>query len=237
VRGLLYLATSTATPTRKLYQKAPGGRLAQEQEEKTPIQRVWQRGVGQLYREWKHTAGIYQCVVAFHREALLQPQHCIAWFETHFRCARHYQVNKQWHNFRPDAVLEYVVKSQERMRRFHLWIERDGGTMGSRALREKWQTYGMYLRSLEWRARMSTGVLPLLVIIVPDRGRLNRMTRLVQEILGDGAPLHVRITTQDLFHERGPLATIWTAVLPLPSEQSSRLQRLLDMEVVGSTRS
>ena len=145
----------------------PGGRLAQEQVEKTPIRRTWQRGVGQLYREWKHTSGIYECVVAFHRAVQSQPNHRIAWFETHFRCARHYQINKKWHNFRPDAVLEYVVKSQEQTRRFHLWIEWDGGTMGSNALREKWCTYEIYMRSLEWRTYMSRGVLPLLLIDCP----------------------------------------------------------------------
>ena len=215
----------------QLYQKVPGGRLAQEQVEKTPIRRTWQRGVGQLYREWNHTAGIYQCVVAFHRAVQSQPDHRIAWFETHFRCARHYQINKKWHNFRPDAVLEYVVKSQEHTRRFHLWIEWDGGTMGSNALREKWRTYEIYMRSLEWRTRMSTGVLPLLLIIVPDRSQQDRVTRLVQEVFGSATSLYVRITTQDLLYEHGVLAWIWTEVVPRPAER--HLRALLDLKLMN----
>jgi hypothetical protein len=227
VRGLLYLAASQAIPAHQLYQKAPGGK-PEKVEEKTPVRRVWQRGVGQLYREWNHTAGIYQCVVAFHRQALLQPDHRIAWFETHFRCARHYQVNKKWHNFRPDAVLEYMVKSEEQTRRFHMWIEWDGGTMGSLALREKWRTYEIYMRSLEWRTYMSRGVLPLLLIIVPDRSQQDRVTRLVQEVFGATTLLHVRITTQDLLHEHGPGATIWTEVVPCPAKRHLRV--LLDLQ-------
>jgi hypothetical protein len=231
VRGLLYLSASTATPTRQLYQKAPGGKRAQEEEKTTPVQRVWQRGVGQLYREWNHTAGIYACVVAFHKAVQSRVSHRIAWFETHFRCARHYQINKHWHNFRPDAVLSYIVKEEAYTRRYHLWIEWDGGTMKSKALREKWRTYGIYMRSLEWRARMSTGVLPLLLIIVPNRSQQNRVTRLVQEVFGDTTALHVRITTQDLLHEYGPLGTIWTEVVPRPAKR--HIRALLDLQVMN----
>ena len=227
-RGLLYLAASTATPVRKLYNPAKGERLVQEQGEKTPVRRVWQRGVGQLYREWKHTRGVYQCVVAFHREALLQPNHRIAWFETHFRCARHYQINKKWHNFRPDAVLEYVVNSQEHTHRFHFWIEWDGGTMGSNALREKWRTYQIYMRSLEWRTSMSRGVQPLLLIIVPNCSQQDRVTRLVQEVFGSTTSLYVRVTTQDLLYVHGPLARIWTEIVPRPTER--HLRALLDLQ-------
>jgi hypothetical protein len=231
VRGLLSLSASTATPTRQLTQKAPGGKRAQEEEKTTPIQRVWQRGVGQLYREWKHTAGTYACVVAFHKAVQSHVSHRIAWFETHFRCARHYQINKQWHNFRPDAVLEYVVKQETYTRRYHLWIEWDGGTMKSRALREKWRTYWIYMRSLEWPARMSTGILPLLLIIVPNRSQQDRVTHLVQEVFGDTTLLYVRITTQDLLHEHGPLAAIWMEVVPRPAKRY--LRALLDLQFIN----
>lgn len=224
VRGLRYLAASTAISPKQLYQKAPG-RKPEKAEEKT---RIWQRGIGQLYREWKHTAGVYQCVVAFHRAVQSQPDHRIAWFETHFRCARRYQVNKKWHNFRPDAVLEYVVKYREHTRQFHLWIEWDGGTMGSLALREKWHTYEIYMRSLEWRSYTSRGVLPLLLIIVPDRSQQDRVTRLVQEVFSNTTSLYVRITTQNLLYEHGPLATIWTEVVPRPPIR--HLRALLDFQ-------
>jgi hypothetical protein len=228
VRGLRYLAASTGVSTRKLYQRAPGGRI--DMREKTPIQ----RGVGQLYREWNHTAGTYQCVVAFHLLTELQQNHRIAWFETHFRCARHYQTNKKWHNFRPDAVLEYVVEEEEHTRRFHLWIEWDGGTMGSDALREKWRTYEIYLRSLEWRSYMSRGVQPLLLIIVPDLAQQNRVTRLVQEVFGNTTSLHVRITIQNLLHEHGAGAVIWTEVLPRPDH--SHLSALFDEHLTNDVR-
>jgi hypothetical protein len=127
-------------------------------------------------------------------------------------------------------VLEYVVK-EESIRRYHLWIEWDGGTMKSKALREKWRTYGIYIRSLEWRARMSTGILPLLLIIVPNRSQQDRVTHLVQEVFGDTTALYVRTTTQDLFHEHGPLATIWTEVVPCLAKR--HLRALLDLQVMN----
>jgi Replication-relaxation len=233
-RGLLYISASTATPMRDLYRRAPGGKPAVPKEQTKPLQRLWQRGVGQLYQEWRHTAGVYSCVVAFHKAVQSRASHRIAWFETHFRCARHYQINKRWHNFRPDAVLSYVVKEETYTRRYHLWIEWDGGTMKSRALREKWHTYAIYMRSLEWRSRMSTGVHPLLLIIVPNRSQQDRVTRLVQEVFGETTALHVRITTQDLLHEHGPLGTIWMEVVPRPAKHQTRLRALLDLSMSAS---
>lgn len=187
-------------------------------------------------RDWSHTRGVYRCLVAFHRAAQAQPTHSIIWFETHFRCARRYRMSGIWHNFRPDAVVEYAVKQERGRQRFHFWLEWDSGTMGNKALRAKIETYRFYSRSLEWRRRMNTGVVALLLIIVPHRSQHDRIMRLVREVIG-GTTLHVRMTSWELLQEHGPLAKIWTAVLPLPSEQPSRLRRLLDMEVARSTRS
>ena len=53
------------------------------------------------------------------------------------------------------------------------------------------------------------------------------MTRLVQEVFGATASLYVRVTTQDLLHEHGPLATIWTEVVPRSAER--HLRALLDL--------
>jgi len=125
-------------------------------------------------------------------------------------------------------VLEYVVKLEEHTRRFHLWIEWDGGTMGSNALREKWHTYEIYMRSLEWRSYMSRGIVPLLLILVPDRSQQDRVTRLVQEVFENTTSLYMRITTQNLLYEHGPLATIWTDVVPRPATR--HLRALLDLQ-------
>jgi DNA-binding MarR family transcriptional regulator len=224
-RGLLSLSASSALKISKLYQRGMG-RKHKRSGRQTPVQ----RGVGQLYREWEHTRGVYHTVVAFFQAAAHHPEQSMAWFETHFRCARHYQLNKRWHNFRPDAVLEYIVKQGDRTRRFHFWIEWDGGTMGSKALQEKWQTYEIYLRSSVWRSRTSTEVLPLLLIIVPDLTQQHRVTHLVQEVLGK-SDLHVRSTTQDLFRQYGPLSAIWTAILPRPAPTQAHLRALLDLDV------
>jgi hypothetical protein len=227
-RGLLSLSASSALKISKLYQRGMG-RKHKRSGRQTPVQRVWQRGVGLLYREWEHTRGVYHAVVAFFQAAAHHPHHSIAWFETHFRCARHYQLNKRWQNFRPDAVLEYVVKEQDRPRRFQFWIEWDGGTMGSKALQEKWQTYESYLRSSAWRSHMNTGVLPLLLIIVPDLRQQHRVTHLAQEVLGK-SDLHVRSTTQELLREYGPHSAIWTAILPRPAPDQAHLRALLDLD-------
>jgi Replication-relaxation len=227
IRGLRYLAASMNVAETTVIQRQIHTRDVQQA---TPrVTHLQQLGVGQLSREWSHTTGVYQCITGFYRAAALQPGHTIAWFEAHFRCARRYRANGIWHNFRPDAVLEYVVKREGAAQHFHLWIEWDSGTMGSQALREKMQTYHRYIRSLEWRRRTSTEAAPLLLIIVPHRSQHNRMTHVVQEVFHE-PKLHVRITSQELLREDGPLAKIWTVVIPIPPEHASRLRFLLDMD-------
>jgi hypothetical protein len=240
VRGLRYLAASMNAPRTTVLKPLPraGHPRPTKPQADVPqtadaLANLRQPGVLQLYREWSHTRGVYHCLVAFYREACAQPTHSITWFETHFRCARRYRVGNVWHNFRPDAVVEYVVKQERGSQRFHLWLEWDSGTMGNKALRAKIETYRFYSRSLEWRRRMNTGAVPLLLIIAPHRSQHNRITRLVREVI-PSLKLHVRITTRELLQEHGPLAKIWTAVLP--SEYPSQLRELLDMEVIGSTR-
>ncbi len=238
VRGLRYLAASmNAHRTTVLKSQSRVGRArptkpqADVPQSADALAKLRQPGVLQLYRDWSHTRGVYHCLVAFLREACAQPTHSITWFETHFRCARRYRASGVWHNFRPDAVVEYVVRQESGRQRFHLWLEWDSGTMGNKALRAKIETYRLYSRSLEWRRQMNTGAVALLLIIVPNRSQQNRMIRLVQEVISR-ATLHVRITSREFLQEQGPLAKIWTAVLP--SEHPSRLRELLDMEVAGS---
>lgn len=188
----------------------------------------WQPGVYMLQKYLRHTAGVYGLVAAFAQAAQSEPTHRIRWFETGDRCSRRYSLSGSWHNFRPDAVLEYLVEKGDRTERFLCWLEWDGGTMGTSSLREKVESYAQFVRSREWRRFAPSSAVPLLVIVVPDRGQWDRMSRVAQEALAS-TDLHVRMTMQPLLDEQGIGGEIWSEVVPVPLGGHTRLMPLLDM--------
>ena len=190
----------------------------------------WQPGVYMLHKYLRHTAGVYGLVSTFYAAARSEPTHQIRWFETGTRCVRRYSLSGVWHNFRPDAVLEYLVHKEDGTvtQRLMCWLEWDGGTMAASSLKEKMQSYAHYMRSREWRRSTSSGAVPFLIIVVPDRGQFDRMSRVAQEVLAD-TDLHVRIAMQPLLSEQGVHGEVWSEVVPLPLGRRTRLRCLLNM--------
>ena len=118
-------------------------------------------------------------------------------------CERRYQVGEQWYNLRPDALAAYRAGQQHA----RFWLEWDRGTMNVRDLAIKFTSYIHYVASREWARECS--MLPVLVCIAPDIAQERRMQRVAQAGLAHTPGLLLRMTTEVLFHERGPLAPIW----------------------------
>src|SRR5579859_8155103 len=156
-----------------------------------------QRGVEYALKTIKHTTGIYRFITHLHLAASTSC-HELAWWETGARCARHYHFQGRWHNLLPDAAFEYRAGEQI----VHAWLEWDEGTMKRRDLEAKLHSYAQFIHARQW---MKEGpVLPLLVIVVPEKGQELRMQQVVREILGE-TTLVVRSTTATRLEERGPL--------------------------------
>src|SRR5512135_2883973 len=104
---------------------------------------------------------------------------------------------------------------QQQMR---FWLEWDRGTMHVRDLVVKFHAYAHYDTSRDWARE--TLSLPSLFSIVPDIAQERRMQRVAQGKLAHIPGLVLWTTTEVLFHEQGPLATIWLRGIPQPSQAS-----------------
>lgn len=191
---------------------------------------MWQPGTYMLHKHLRHTAGVYELLAAFVRASGMQPGHHVEWFESGVRGERSYIMGGRWYTFRPDAALEYRVGEPHTgvLQRYVLWLEWDEGTMAQRRLAEKMATYARYLRTATWKRSDGEGVLPRLLIVVPERGQFDRMTKAAQEELR-GMGLQVFVTMQALLRQQGVLAAIWSRVHPPPADGYTKLQTFLDM--------
>jgi hypothetical protein len=217
-RGLRYL--SAAYRVSPLHVMIPLNQRPKESE--GPV--LGQRGVHMLYKYLDHTKGIYLALVALHKAAQ-EKGHRILWWETHSRCERHYRSQGAWHNFRPDLILEYEADGK----RLLAWIEWDRGTMNGKNIRAKLESYKHYVTSGEWR-RIGVQRLPLLLVIVPGKKQHDLIARIAREVLSDLQML-VRVTTLQRLERFGPLAPIWTHVLPESGRGEEDRRRLLDLSV------
>lgn len=206
-RGLRYLAASESLPRSEIFQSTKDGRS-------------WQQGVYLLQKYLGHTAGVYWLLTMIHQAVRSEPGHQIVWFASHMQCAERYSYRGAWYNFRPDAMVLYQWSTQERCQRWQIWIEWDQGTMGIDQLRKKIASYAHYMRSRQWRRYGKQSGEPLLAIIVPDRGRADRMLALAQELLV-GTDVQVSVTLRSLLIEQGFLAPIWFQAVPVPSQKTS----------------
>jgi hypothetical protein len=90
--------------------------------------------------------------------------------------------------------------------------------MNVRDLAVKFHAYAHYVTARDWARE--TLSLPSLFSIVPDIAQERRMQRVAQGKLAHIPGLVLWTTTEVLFHEQGPLATIWLRGIPQPSQAS-----------------
>src|SRR2546429_4060327 len=98
-------------------------------------------------------------------------EHELCWWETVAMCERRYRVGEQWYNFRPDALAQFRMGSQN----MRFWLEWDRGTMNVRDLSIKFSAYGHFVTSREW-VREDARV-PRLFCIAPDIAQEKRVRR------------------------------------------------------------
>ena len=164
---------------------------------------VVQRGEAWLLQRIGHTAGIYGFFVRLALAARQEPGQALCWWETGPVCERRYRVGEQWYNFRPDALAEYRVGSQQ----MRFWLEWDRGTMNVRDLSIKCTAYEHFVSSRAW-VREDARV-PRLVCVVPDIAQEQRVRRVAHARLAHTSGLVVCTTTEVLLNEHGPRAPIW----------------------------
>jgi hypothetical protein len=189
---------------------SPAHLCESNQDPKTNKTVAVQRGIPHLLHTIHHTAGIYQLLTQLEQAAQAQ-HHEVLWWETGARCARRYFHQGRWHNLFPDAALAYQAGG----RTIRAWIEWDEGTMHQRNLASKMHAYAYFVRSRQWLKEGT--MLPMLIIVVPDKSQEMRIRRIAIGIL-QGTGLIVRSTTATRLARYGPLAPIWLPILPLPEK-------------------
>lgn len=173
-----------------------------------------QRGLEGLLHFIRHTAGIYSFFAALARASEKHPDQQLLWWETGASCERRYDFGEHRWNFRPDALAEVQVSDQ----RSRFWLEWDCGTMNTRDLIKKVNTYAQYIASREW-AREGRN-LPLLLFVAPDLAQEKRIQRVVRAVLAKTAGLVVRTTMASRLEEQGLCGAIWRRVIPLLQAKS-----------------
>jgi DNA-binding MarR family transcriptional regulator len=162
-----------------------------------------------------HTAGIYTFFARLH-VAARAAGHEVRWWETGSRCERRYRDHDSWHNLRPDAAMEYMAGGKL----LRAWLEWDAGTMRRKALEEKLDAYATYIRTREWN-REGLRVLPVLLIVAPNREQESRVADTARSCLADSG-LVVCVTTASRIVDVGVLAPIWARVVPETGAPSAR---------------
>jgi Replication-relaxation len=164
-------------------------------------QSCWQqRGVSQVLRTMKHTAGMYSFLVQLQIQASKIGQE-VLWWET-TRSLRRYHLQGAWHNLMPDALFEYQAKEV----RVEAWLEWDTGSMHMKPLLKKFEAYAQYVRSQHYRQNHRTP--PTLLLVAPHNGREQTLRQIAISVLGS-LPLRIWTTTEPLLNVQGPLAAIW----------------------------
>ena len=169
-----------------------------------------QLGLDEVRGHIEHTAGIYGFFAALAQAAQARREqgHQLLWWETGSLCERRYRDHDHWYNLRPDGAGEYQAGAQ----RVRFWLEWDRGTMVLRDLATKFHTYARYVVYRTWVKEHA--VLPLLLTVAADPGQERRIRRIAQQQLAQAPGLFMRMTTASLLARYGPLAPIWSQVVP-----------------------
>lgn len=169
-----------------------------------------QLGLDEVRGHIQHTAGIYGFFAALAQAAQERREHGhrLLWWETGSICERRYRDHDAWYNLRPDGAGEYQAGAQ----RIRFWLEWDRGTMVLRDLASKFDTYARYVAYRSWVKEHA--VLPLLLTVAADLGQERRIRCVAQQQLSLTPGLLMRMTTASLLAGYGPLAPIWSQVVP-----------------------
>jgi hypothetical protein len=169
-----------------------------------------QFGLFEVRGHIQHTAGIYGFFASLAQAAQERHKqgHRLLWWETGSMCEHRYRDHDAWYNLRPDGAGEYQAGSQ----RVRFWLEWDRGTMVLRDLASKFATYSRYVAYRVWVKEHA--VLPLLLTVTADVGQEQRIKRVAQPQLAHTPGLVMRTTTASLLDAQGPLAPIWSQVVP-----------------------
>ncbi len=169
-----------------------------------------QLGLDEVRGHIEHTAGIYGffAALALAAQERREQGHWLLWWETGSLCERRYRDHDHWYNLRPDGAGEYQAGAQ----RVRFWLEWDRGTMVLRDLATKFYTYARYVAYRTWVKEHA--VLPLLLTVAADLGQERRIRRVAQQQLAQTPGLFMRMTTASLLAGYGPLAPIWSQVVP-----------------------
>ncbi len=121
----------------------------------------------------------------------------------------------------------------------HFWLEWDRGTMVLRDLASKFATYARYVAYRTWVKEHA--VLPLLLTVAADVGQERRIRRVAQQQLAHISGLDMRTTTAPLLAAQGPLALIWSQVVPpdglVVTSRSPPATRTTFVAQAGATKS
>jgi DNA-binding MarR family transcriptional regulator len=169
-----------------------------------------QLGLDEVRGHIEHTAGIYGFFASLAQAAQgrCEQGHRLLWWETGSLCERRYRDHDHWYNLRPDGAGEYQAGAQ----RVRFWLEWDRGTMVVRDLATKFHTYARYVAYRTWVKEHA--VLPLLLTVAADPGQERRIRRIAQQQVVQISGLVMRMTTASLLARYGPLAPIWSQVVP-----------------------
>jgi DNA-binding IclR family transcriptional regulator len=199
VRGLHLIAASHHCPLSSIAESRKG------QLEEMPVQ----RGVPLLKKSLARTAAIYAFFTALQQRTQVQnTDRTLLWWETGSRCEHHYLNHGVRHVLRPAAAFAMKGKNTH----LFAWLEWEESTTSKSNLVARMQAYAHFVKTREWLAA-GFQTLPVLYMVVPEQKYLQQWAPLVIEYLAD-AGLLVRMTTARLLDEHGPLATIWSQIVP-----------------------
>jgi DNA-binding MarR family transcriptional regulator len=167
-----------------------------------------QRGLATHRRQIQHLAAIY----TFFTELTLAPsensQRFLAWWESNKASRRLFSVQDRWFSVHPDAQGEYLW-DQTRIR---FWLTYVEGVPSVRDLTLLFRSYARYATSRWWQGE-PVGI-PYVFIICAGYPQERTVTHIVQQELAEARGYVVRITTEALLHQHGPLGKIWSPIYP-----------------------
>ncbi len=192
-----------------------------------------QRGLQALKTRLSQTVSAYTFFAALHYHTRLQRGgHQVLWWEICPQYERRYPDLGTRYLLRPDATFAYKVDQGQLL----AWLECIETTQRIQALATKMQTYAQFTGVQE--QKHSSALIPqILLLVISQPLSYQRFLPIITEQLA-GAGILVYTTTARDVSERGPLAAIWSEVLPAqPNADATALRTakcsLLDLIVLS----
>lgn len=196
-RGLRFLAASRHLPLRHIAElKQKDGVLEQ-------------RGIPHLKKHMHHTQGLYSFFARLVAGSRLQgSDQEVLWWETGSPCACFYTHQGKKYILRPGAAFAYKAG----LKRLLAWVEWEVDATSTQTFVTTMQAYARFAATQGWKA-VGFQVLPVLLIVVPEKKQVQQMASIAVEHL-EHTSLLARITTADNVVKYGPQAQIWHPVTP-----------------------